>query len=50
VSIACANMAGAIRIISIERGQDLREFALLGFGGAGGVFASIGFAHQLNIE
>jgi N-methylhydantoinase A len=39
VSIATANMAGAIRVISIERGQDLREFALLAFGGAGGVFA-----------
>jgi N-methylhydantoinase A len=39
LSIATANMAGAIRVISIERGQDLREFALLAFGGAGGLFA-----------
>lgn len=39
LSIATANMAGAIRVISVERGQDLREFALLAFGGAGGLFA-----------
>ncbi len=39
LAIATANMAGAIRVISIERGQDLREFSLLAFGGAGGLFA-----------
>lgn len=39
LSIATANMAGAVRVISVERGQDLRDFALLAFGGAGGLFA-----------
>ncbi len=28
-------MAGAIRVVSIERGHDAREFALIAFGGAG---------------
>jgi N-methylhydantoinase A len=29
------NMVGAIRLVSVERGFDPRDFALLGFGGAG---------------
>jgi len=39
VDIANANMEKAIRVISIERGFDPREFALLSFGGAGGMHA-----------
>ena len=39
VDIANANMEKAIRVISIERGFDPREFALFSFGGAGGMHA-----------
>ncbi len=35
VDIANENMANAIRMVSIERGHDPRNFALLAFGGAG---------------
>jgi len=35
-----SNMERAIKKISIERGYDLREFALLSFGGAGGLHAA----------
>lgn len=37
--VATANMAEAIRELSTERGDDLSEFVLLSFGGAGGLFA-----------
>ncbi len=37
--IADQHMAGAIRLISVERGHDPREFALVSFGGAGGMHA-----------
>ncbi len=33
--VACANMADAVRLISIRRGHDPRDFALVAFGGAG---------------
>ncbi|HEB34361.1 MAG TPA: hydantoinase/oxoprolinase family protein [Candidatus Aminicenantes bacterium] len=39
VEIANANMEKAIRVISIERGFDPRDFALFSFGGAGGMHA-----------
>lgn len=35
IQIANENMANAIRMVSIERGHDPRNFALLAFGGAG---------------
>lgn len=35
IEIANENMANAIRMVSIERGHDPRNFALLAFGGAG---------------
>jgi len=35
LSIADNDMVGAIRVISVERGHDPREFALIPFGGAG---------------
>ena len=34
-----ANMEKAIRVVSIERGHDPRDFALVAFGGAGGMHA-----------
>ncbi|MGE0802544.1 MAG: hydantoinase/oxoprolinase family protein [Lautropia sp.] len=37
--IANANMVEAIRLVSVERGHDPRDFALLAFGGAGGLHA-----------
>ena len=39
VQIANANMEHAIRAVSVRRGYDPREFALLAFGGAGGMHA-----------
>src|SRR4051794_2465244 len=35
IAVANANMADAVRIISLQRGYDPREFALVVFGGAG---------------
>lgn len=35
VQVANANMADAVRLISISRGYDPRDFALVAFGGAG---------------
>jgi N-methylhydantoinase A/oxoprolinase/acetone carboxylase beta subunit len=40
VDIANANMEKAVRVISIERGYDPRDFALFSFGGAGGLHAA----------
>jgi N-methylhydantoinase A len=34
-----ATMEKAIRVVSIERGRDPRDFALVAFGGAGGLHA-----------
>ena len=35
LQIAVAKMAGAVREVSVHRGYDPRDFALIGFGGAG---------------
>ncbi len=35
ISVANAKMAGAIRLISIERGYDPKQFAAMPFGGGG---------------
>jgi N-methylhydantoinase A len=35
IDIVNENMFGALRLISVEQGYDPREFALMGFGGAG---------------
>ncbi len=48
IQIANANMEKAIRVISIERGYDPRNFALISFGGAGGMHA-IDIASNLKI-
>jgi len=39
IRIANANMEAAIRVISVERGSDPREFVLVAFGGAGPLHA-----------
>jgi len=38
--IVNANMINGIRVVSVERGHDPRDFALLSFGGAGAVHAT----------
>ena len=40
VEIVNSKMAEALRIVSVERGHDPREFALIAFGGAGPVHAA----------
>lgn len=37
--VANANMEAALRVVSVERGQDPRLFTLVSFGGAGGLHA-----------
>ncbi|HKZ51841.1 MAG TPA: hydantoinase/oxoprolinase family protein, partial [Candidatus Acidoferrales bacterium] len=39
VAVANATMERAIRVISVERGHDPRDFVLVAFGGAGGLHA-----------
>jgi N-methylhydantoinase A len=40
LDVVSASMAAALRIVSVERGYDAREFALVAFGGAGPVHAA----------
>ncbi|MFN0084817.1 MAG: hydantoinase/oxoprolinase family protein [Blastocatellia bacterium] len=40
IRIANANMERALRLVSIERGHDPRQFSLISFGGAGGLHAA----------
>jgi len=40
LDIVNANMMGAVRVISVEQGEDPREFALVAFGGAGPLHAA----------
>jgi N-methylhydantoinase A len=40
VSVVTANMARAIRVISVQRGHDPREYTLVAFGGAGPLHAA----------
>lgn len=49
VRIANEHMARALRVISVERGHDPREYALFCFGGAGGLHAC-DLAELLGIE
>jgi N-methylhydantoinase A/oxoprolinase/acetone carboxylase beta subunit len=39
VRVANSNMERALRVVSVQRGYDPRDFALLAFGGAGGLHA-----------
>jgi N-methylhydantoinase A/oxoprolinase/acetone carboxylase beta subunit len=47
--VANANMERAIRVVSVERGHDPRDFALVGFGGCGGLH-SCEIAAELGIS
>jgi len=40
VDIVNENMYGALRLVSVEQGHDPRDFALIGFGGAGPLHAN----------
>jgi N-methylhydantoinase A len=40
LEIVNVNMMGAVRVISVERGEDARDFALMPFGGAGPLHAA----------
>jgi len=48
VRVAEEGMAGALRVVSVQRGHDPRKFTLLCFGGAGGLHAC-SLAEQLQI-
>ena len=48
VRIVNSNMAQALRIVSVERGHDPRDFCLIAFGGAGPVHA-VALAEELGI-
>jgi N-methylhydantoinase A len=47
--LAVANMTEAMRLVSISRGHDPRDYALLAYGGAGGLHAAF-VAEELNIS
>ncbi len=49
VRIANNNMVNAIKLISVNRGHDPRDFVLLAFGGGGGMHACA-LAKELNIK
>jgi N-methylhydantoinase A len=40
IELVNVNMMGAVRVISVERGEDPRDFALFAFGGAGPLHAA----------
>jgi N-methylhydantoinase A len=48
LEVANANMADAVRLVSIRRGHDPRDFALVAFGGAGALHGA-DVARELNI-
>lgn len=49
LSTAAANMADAIRLLTVDRGLDARDFSLISFGGAGPLHAS-DVAKVLDVE
>ncbi len=49
ISVVTANMAKAIRVISVQRGHDPRRYALMAFGGAGPLHA-VRLAQELNMR
>ena len=48
IQVANANMSDAVRLISISRGYDPRDFALVAFGGAGPLHG-VAIARELSI-
>ena len=49
IEIANSNMLRALRLVSVQRGFDLRDFALVAYGGAGPVHAGR-LARELNVQ
>jgi N-methylhydantoinase A len=49
ISVAVENMAGAVRIVTADRGLDYREFDLVAFGGAGPLHA-VEIARRLGMK
>ena len=49
ISVVTANMAKAIRLISVQRGHDPRDYTLMAFGGAGPLHAAR-LAKELDIK
>jgi len=49
LSVVTANMARAIRVISVQRGHDPRDYTLMAFGGAGPLHAAR-LARELDIK
>jgi N-methylhydantoinase A len=49
ISVVTANMARAIRVISVQRGHDPRDYTLVAFGGAGPLHAAR-LARELDIR
>lgn len=49
IRIATANMVNALKLVSVRRGYDPRDFALIAFGGGGPMFAT-SLARELGIE
>src|SRR5207253_2216399 len=49
ISVVTANMAKAIRVISVQRGHDPRDYTLMAFGGAGPLHAAR-LARELEIK
>ena len=49
LTISTASMANAIRVITVEQGNDPRQAKLIAFGGAGPLFATL-LARELNIR
>jgi len=49
ISVVTANMAKAIRVISVQRGHDPRAYALMAFGGAGPLHA-VRLAQELGMK
>jgi len=49
ISVVTANMARAIRVISVQRGYDPRDYVLMAFGGAGPLHA-VRLAQELDIS
>lgn len=49
IEIATANMVNAIKLVSVRRGYDPRDFAMVAFGGGGPMFA-VSIAEELGIK
>lgn len=48
IRVVVANMAKAVRVISVEKGYDPRDFTMMAFGGAGPIHATL-LARELDI-